>query len=560
MATTSENETKANNQLNGSAVAAVAAEKPKWVKQSLPRSESVLGTSLKAFTKHDTRKQYEKHNVKFQCEAVLGPFGKNRNCWLCGFPIGHLSAFKDPAGKFLFTFDGPKGQESKMMDDGTCEHVLPVKLGHGILELLYLEKDPASEQLLHAEYEFAHNYCNFVKSDEYFVSLPLGSTNFCSLELKEDIMDGVLKNIFHKQLGSKGSPKSSLLWTDYEGKRIYFKNPLQAYCFTMNRKAYLEDPEKVYRDIWFPYAKKILMDKMTRLISYVKIADHCAAGNNLVGTHYQGFQERLETGLKNLPRGLKSPQIGRLGDPYKSRIARIQRSPSLNNILAGFENNDRVYPFRSTSLSGYEVNQSYSRPGSRGSRASPTTTTVSSTENSPNEVLPIIRRQRVKAKPNTNTNTSSEEEVEAEVKEKENANASDESSSSSRRNGIAKRLTRRKGRVLPYRQRNRMARLLVPQPLIKGFQPRTRKQTKVTNNNNNNNNSVVTNTNNNIVAVPRTQVLKNGLLANIKENGIHISGRTTFKHKNNIKALGAKWNPADKSWVLPLGANLSTLV
>ena len=105
-----------------------------------------------------------------------------------------------------------------------------------------------------------------------------------------------------------------------------------------------------------------------------------------------------------------------------------------------------------------------------------------------------------------------------------------------------------------------MARLLVPQPLIKGFQPRTRKQTKVTNNNNNNNNSVVTNTNNNIVAVPRTQVLKNGLLANIKENGIHISGRTTFKHKNNIKALGAKWNPADKSWVLPLGANLSTLV
>ena len=41
---------------------------------------------------------------------------------------------------------------------------------------------------------------------------------------------------------------------------------------------------------------------------------------------------------------------------------------------------------------------------------------------------------------------------------------------------------------------------------------------------------------------------------------IRISG-STFDHKDKIKAIaGAKWNPAEKCWTVPLGSDLSTLI
>lgn len=51
-----------------------------------------------------------------------------------------------------------------------------------------------------------------------------------------------------------------------------------------------------------------------------------------------------------------------------------------------------------------------------------------------------------------------------------------------------------------------------------------------------------------------------GLNIVILDGQIQISGKT-FDHKDKIKAIaGAKWNPAEKCWTVPVGSNISALM
>jgi hypothetical protein len=528
-----------------------ASPKKPFEKQSLPRSESFLGTALKLHTKHNTRNLYEKHSVPFQCEAVIGPVGKHRTCWLCGFPIEHLASLKDSAGNYVFEFDArkPNRVEDKIMDRGVCEHVLPVKLGYGILELFVLVKDPTFEKLLHTEYEYAHNHCNYIKSDEYFITLPLGSTSFCDLAIKEEIIDEILKMMYYKRRGSPHSEKSTAVSTVYKGVTLEFPNIVQAYCFTNDTARFLADKDAYFRDVWAPRAKAIIINKINRVISYIKEIDNCASTEN-IGTHFKGFEKRLKKGnTTEMPRGTKSPtKLESLDQSYLNRIARFQRAPSLNNILAGMSEEERVFPFRSPSFSGYTVNMN------NNSRASTPTKST---------------RKGKKAKANTseeNTTSSGESSntLQNTVNYKSLINYVDRMSREAEKNNIfttmasppsPPKLTRQKGtRKLKNTSVSPPTRKITNffQGVTSAVKPKPK------------NKEVSTPVQ---LQAPTVQasayqgpLLKNNLRMKTKNDGIYIYGDKTYNNRILLKGMGGVWNPVARSWVLPLGTNISSLL
>ncbi len=557
MSSPSEESTNTNTNTNTNSPSAnrsaESGEKKGYQKPPIPRSESFLGKALKKYTKHDTRKLYEKHTAPFQCEAVIGPVGKNRTCWLCGFPIEHLAALKDAAGNYVFEFDAQKdsGEQEKLMDRGVCEHVLPVKLGFGILELFVITKDPLFEKLLHTEYEYAHNYCNFVKSNEYFVTLPLGSTNFCDLDIKHEIIDEILRQIFYNKQGSAHSSRSTVVRTNYKGTLLEFPNIVQAYCFTNDTKQFLADRDAYFRDVWAPRAKMIIEKKINRVISYVKEIDNCTKENETKGSHFSLFKPRLKKGnTTTLPRGTVGPsKLESLDPKYLERILKFRRAPSLNNILSGMSEEERVLPFRSPSFSGYEVNLSNSsRPSTP----------------------PKGKTRKARAVKN-----NSEEETESPAN-----TTSSENASNYRSNVDYASLQRLLNSMLKKKEPNNLLTsmgLAAPTPT----KPRLRRQTgtrklvntnsnyaESSNNNSNSNNSSAkyypmfrkTSKTKPKAPAPAVPVLKNNLKMNVREDGVYITGKKTFNNRVLLKELGGVWNPAEKSWVLPKTVNLTRLL
>ncbi len=329
---------------------APAQEKRVWKKVPLPRSPSELGLYLKAFTEEHTRGKYNKHKVSFQCEAVLGPVkGTVRTCWLCGFPIQHLTHLQDRRGTPIFKIATP------MLDKATCDHVLPVKLAHAILELLYITEDPTNPALLHTEYEYAHNFCNIYKSDEYFVSLPLGSRDLCRLEIKDDILNRILKRIYYKVRGDPNSSQFSGVTTEYNGRTIFFPNIVQAYCFTTDPEAFLANKHRFFHERWFPRIKAMIVRKVEHIIQYVKQADGCLTAEP--GIVFKGAPDRLLAGRENLPKGFKGPSVHRLTGNTARRVKRLQRAPSFEDILALTPREERLIAFSAEPYSGYRVNK-----------------------------------------------------------------------------------------------------------------------------------------------------------------------------------------------------------
>ena len=51
-----------------------------------------------------------------------------------------------------------------------------------------------------------------------------------------------------------------------------------------------------------------------------------------------------------------------------------------------------------------------------------------------------------------------------------------------------------------------------------------------------------------------------GLLAKTTPMGIELSGFNTYHCKDTIKSMGGKWQPGNKSWLLPLDAMLKPLM
>lgn len=499
---------------------------------SVPRTLTGLSHALSAYTSPGTRKEYERHKVEEQCRLVLGPPNAERTCWLCGFPIGKWA-------KLNAETDGEKVyMKSPMLDRPVCEHVLPVKLGHGVLELLYLARDPISESLLHTEYEYAHNHCNYIKNATYFATLPLDATDFCELSLNEEKVDNVLERIFYDE--RKGSSQSSVVSIFYKGKWLTFPNPVQAYCFSNNIAAFTKDRDAYFETVWAPYAKRIILAKMDRVIKYIKKADSCdsdaaGAGAGARGTHFSGLKARLETGLPPLGRVAKVNGVPQ----YPGHV--LARSPSINNILASM-NAERLQAFQSENLlenvGTYVSNNSLRASPMSGSdprSASPSTaspSTASPSSASPSSAslsnAPVVEEAKRRRRP--------------------------------RVAALAKNLSNNEGAapVLLTRSRRKIAdkEVVVAKPRLQR-QVGTRRLT-------NTNSSPASNGNTMAVrrrkgAFRRTVKAGNtGLTLEPKVNGIYVSGNT-YPRKNNLKALGGIWRGNLKSWVLPIGTNTSTL-
>ena len=510
------------------------------------RSPTGLQYALETYTVPGTRKEFERHNVHFQCETVLGPFERGKTCWLCGFPIGEFARYIERGVPWV-------SMANPMLDRATCEHVLPVKLGHAVTELLYLARDPISEELLHTEYEYAHNHCNYIKNDEYFATLPLEATDFCSIKINEEKVDKIIDKIFHN--ARRGATQSSILYITYKGKKIQFENPVQAYCFTSNPERYLADPEAFYQEVWKPFAKKLILAKMARVIQYVKKADFCdeaeGVANAKRGIHFAGVKERLKKALPPLPKPKYNSDSNSNTARKKVWPGRVlARKPSINNILQNLKN-ARVLPFQSANNFQNvpnEVNNSNTNNNSSASRASPLTSdpgTAASQAVSVNERANVISALAEEL--------ASNDEVEASEEREEEVAAA----------------------AAPAAPAPAPAPLvpIAAVPAAALGKPRLRRQLgtrKLVNANNNSNES----SNENTMAARRRRgalrrtakaaagnsSLPNGLRMEIgPRGGIYLSGNT-YRFKNTIKAKGGIWNRNKKQWILKPGTNLSNLV
>ena len=540
---------------------AVQNNSPKGYKPKLiERAPSFLTKALKNFTESGTRGQFERHSVEFQCKTVLGPVGPNRICWLCGFPIGQLLLLQNDKKKRVFNL------YYETLDKGTCEHVLPVKLAHGLLELLYLGRDPIYEPFLHTEYEYAHNYCNFVKAHNHFISLPLESTDFCDLTVPEGVVDEFLRMLFYTQRGAKGSSQYSIVTTTYKGNTYEFINPVQAYCFATNPTEFLADPDAFYSDVWFPRTKKLILDKMNRLIGYIKEFDKCASENLTVrGSHFRGLETRLREGLPPLARGLGGPQPNFLESKFPKEfkryqnIVKLQRMPSAEALVKTYKNNERLQPFRTPSFSGYTMNISrlFKSPGSRpssretkkGKRTKKTNSNLSneSSRSSPSSAIVEAQNAAVAALAH---------DVAAELAigagaglEAAGAGAGAAAASASAANLLN---SDEEAAVAAANVLNSNEEAAVAAAEAAAAKPKLKRLTGSRKLTNYFPSSLSTRT--------RSATRKNQpkLFAETRNNGIYLSGNT-FASRNLIKPLGGIWKPELKKWVVPLGTNLSTL-
>jgi len=488
---------------------------------SVERTPTGLSTALAKFTSPGTRREFERHSVEEQCRLVLGPPDADRNCWLCGFPIGKWAKLAEETAGEKVSMANP------MLDRAVCEHVLPVKLGHGVLELLYLARDPISERLLHTEYEYAHNHCNYIKNSTYFATLPLDATDFCDLALNEEKVDKVLYRIFHDQ--RKGT-QSSIVEIQYKGTRLEFDNPVQAYCFSSDIAAFTADPEAYFETVWAPFAKRLILAKMARVINYIKEADLCDAAGAERGAHFAGFETRLREGL---PKMNRYPKVNGVTQ-YPGRV--LTRSPSINNILAAM-NAERLRAFQSENL----LENVASYVSNNSSRASPTGSDPrSASPSSPNE-SPVVSAKKKAAK------QKRKPAVAALAKNLSNDEAAEP----------VVMVTRARRRAAAEDARSRAG-----EEAVVRSKPVLRRQLgtrRLTNTSPSNNNSTMAERRRRGAFQRTAKASTRGrLLFEPKANGIYVSGNT-YPRKDNLKALGGIWRGNLKQWVLPTGTNTSSL-
>ena len=212
-----------------------------------PRTGSEISKSLQEVKKL-TRGHFEKEDVTRQCSSVLGgiplktietmdkatfesdfePDGQGGApfCWLCGFRVFGLLNKNYLQG-------GQSGVRQinvikPMLDKATCEHVLPIKVAIGFSQLYQrtvLSRVAGNQddyfRRMHTEYEYSHNYCNFVKNDTYFISLPEGSTNFCNLKINENKIRECLDEIIDGRRTGDHNSKVIVTYDDGTKKGIY---------------------------------------------------------------------------------------------------------------------------------------------------------------------------------------------------------------------------------------------------------------------------------------------------------------------------------------------------
>ena len=258
-----------------------------------------------------------------QCQTMIGPFNKGDLCWLCGFPIGVIKENENVQ------------HVNEYMDSNVCEHVIPIHLASvltGIVDSDLRQRGETTileERLLHSEYEYAHHYCNYVKNDFSFLSIPYGTNQTMHLTNDKNQQQFLLDNLCNIQVNNArilaflsklyftwyGTPQtgahttnqydSSILTTDSS----VFPNPVQFHVYNGTPSSQLvkvengeisylsgngnniilytrpfneTDVNSTFQTWYFnQYAK--IMEKMIRVVRYIKEADDCENKDNSKG-------------------------------------------------------------------------------------------------------------------------------------------------------------------------------------------------------------------------------------------------------------------------------------
>lgn len=287
------------------------------------RSASPLTSLMKESLKTGImRTNIEDESVPIQCEKVIFPPTEKTKCWLCGFPILGMNTFLKDKG-YLY---------SAFLDSAVCEHVLPVRLAYfltGLQTDYGLGGIYGDDMLLHTEYEYAHHYCNVVKSNQHFITKRDENENWCGVDVNEEKIDAFLTNVYGGYRSSLGDPidrvtgevnrhESGIFQMNTEKGKVerVFNNIVQ--CYVAN--ALEGDFEK-----WKTAQKAKMIRKCEGLIKVIKSKDGC--DTETPGILYQNAMRRLN----NIRRyGKIMPQYG----PQPHTVARMS-SFQLNNTNLG---------------------------------------------------------------------------------------------------------------------------------------------------------------------------------------------------------------------------------
>jgi hypothetical protein len=237
--------------------------------------------------------------VMKQCESVLPPintypevnhelFGRYSGfarCWLCSFPVGHTSflrylqqnpigrpiipitslafaawTYKSGSAKYSSSSRVRDAPDNDIFDRATCEHVLPVKLAALTLGLAQVRSIGLD---VHTEYEYAHNYCNYVKNKTYFITLPLTDRTFDNLTVNPAKITSFVDSLIYEARGEGAQFMDGRVSVNGQ----VFSNIVQAYLYIAQRSDAANTA--IYKNLII----RAITERTQRVIDRMKVID-----------------------------------------------------------------------------------------------------------------------------------------------------------------------------------------------------------------------------------------------------------------------------------------------
>jgi hypothetical protein len=292
-------------------------------------------------TKNDTKRTEA-------LQRIFGPYRGFATCWLCGFPVGHTSFLKylqaNPGPQTIpiqslefaaWTFEYKtsvysssgkkrvrKHPNNDVFDRATCEHVLPIKLAVGTLGLAFEKGYQTTLGLdVHTEYEYAHNYCNYVKNNSYFVTIPLNQTNFDNMTINKNKVVTFVNTLVDNARGENATFMDGRV--NINGNVL--ANIVQAYLYITNN--YTPEAIAKYKNM----IATAINERTERMIHHIQQIDKFSRTPEGISTFYQHFQSKV-AGLDTEARQQQQAFIAELQKVAPEFLSRgtvpLQRSPS----------------------------------------------------------------------------------------------------------------------------------------------------------------------------------------------------------------------------------------
>lgn len=245
--------------------------------------------------KKRVRKIWELADPTSQCTNVIGEWKKGIPCWICGTAIISGAVLGGVKGKRArpISIDSSSDDESETSGIGTepaCEHILPIAQARFFLDLY----DPKIENVTAGkmkarklEYEWAHQYCNMVKSDDQYIH-NTGSYDEPVWEVDQNMIALNLGKIYQKIDDSSYQARFS------EGKEIIKANIMKDYLTERNWKAqrlqFMTD--RVQKIVDFINKGSVELGRLIELAGTSKCIDPRNLQKNMIQI-YESLQEKV---------------------------------------------------------------------------------------------------------------------------------------------------------------------------------------------------------------------------------------------------------------------------